>query len=111
MQALADLLKDALDRRVLVREDLYTTEPAVIGKFRADPRSAAQWHRFRRLSRLRVSREKPEEPGWRSVPAKKRYIDPLVLDEGRVSCLSPEVRAMQEAFLALDFSVWLRAEE
>ena len=111
MQALADLLKDALDRRVLVREDLYTTEPAVIEKLRADPRSAAQWHRFRHLSRLRVSREKPEEPGWRSVPAKKRYIDPLVLDEGRVSCLSPEVRAMQEAFLALDFSVWLRALE
>ena len=111
MQALADLLKGALDRRVLVREDLYTTEPSVIGKLRADPRSAAQWDRFRRLSRLRVSREKPEEPGWRSVPAKKRYIDPLVLDEGRVSCLSPEVRAMQEAFLALDFSVWLRALE
>ena len=111
MQVLADLLKDALDRRVLVRKDLYTTEPVVIERLRADPRSAAQWHRFRHLSRLQVSREKPEEPDWRSVPAKKRYIDPLVLGEGRVSSLSPEVRAMQEAFLALDFSVWLRAEE
>ena len=111
MQVLADLLKDALDRRVLVRDDLYTTEPEVIKKLATDSRAAKAWTAFRHLSRLQVSREKPQGPGWCSVPAKKRYIDPLVLEKGRVSSLSPEVRAMQEAFLALDFSIWLRAAE
>lgn len=111
MQALADLLRSALDRHILVWDDLYATEPAVIAKLQSDPRSAGAWTRFRRLSRLRVSHERPEEPGWRSVPAKKRYIDPMVLDKGRVSRLSPEARAMQAEFLALDFSLWLRAEE
>lgn len=111
MQALADLLKAALERHVLVREDLYATEPEVIERLRADPRSAGDWAAFRQLSRLKVSREKPEEPGWRSIPAKKRYIDPLVLEKGRVSRLSPETQTMQADFLALDFSVWLRAAD
>ena len=111
MQALADLLKAALERHVLVREDLYVTEPEVIERLRADPRSAGDWAAFRQLSRLKVSREKPEEPGWRSIPAKKRYIDPLVLEKGRVSRLSPETQTMQADFLALDFSVWLRAAD
>ena len=109
MQALADLLKAALDRYILVWEDLYTTEPAVIEKLRADPRSAGDWAAFRRLSQLQISPEKPQEPGWHSVPAKKRYINPLVREKGRVSCLSPETQAMQSDFLSLDFSVWLRA--
>lgn len=111
MQSLADLLRAALERHVLTREDLYATEPEVIEKLRANPCSAGEWAAFQRLSRLQVSREAPESPGWRSVPAKKRYIDPLVLRKWRVSRLSPETQAMQADFLSLDFSVWLRAAD
>lgn len=111
MQTLAETLRDALNRCVLTGDDLYTTEPEVIEKLRADSCSAGNWDRFRGLSRLQVSSEKPEEPSWLSIPAKKRYIDPLVLEKGRISRLSPETRAMQADFLALDFSVWLRAAE
>ena len=46
MQALADLLRGAVDRKVLTEDDLYQTEPLVIQRLEADPVSAAQWRRF-----------------------------------------------------------------
>lgn len=37
MQALADLLRDAVNRQVLTEDDLYRTESFVIQKLEADP--------------------------------------------------------------------------
>ena len=108
MEALADLLRDALDRKVLTAGDLYTTEPEVLEKLRADRRCAQAWARFRSLSKVLVQSERPLEEDWLSVPAKKRWIDPVLIHRGRISRFSPETRAMQEEFLALDFSVWLK---
>ena len=108
MQALADLLRDALARGVLSAEDLYTTEPAVIAKLQSDPVSGAAWARFRGYTGVLRADRRPQEEGWLSVPAKKRYIDPLVRLRGRVSQWDSQVKTLQEDFLALDFSVWLR---
>ena len=108
MQVLADLLRDALARGVLSEEDLYTTEPAVIAKLQSDPVSGAAWARFRGYTGVLRADRRPQEEGWLSVPAKKRYIDPLVRLRGRVSQWDSQVKTLQEDFLALDFSVWLR---
>lgn len=55
MQALADLLRDAVNRQVLTEDDLYRTEPFVIQKLEADPASARRWRRFRRFCRVERS--------------------------------------------------------
>lgn len=109
MQALADLLRLALDRGTLTRKDLWETEPAVIGKLGKDAVCAAGWERFCRYARIRRSRERPAESGWVRVDAKKRWIDPLVLGKGRVSHWDMEIRREMDAFRSLDFSVWLSA--
>ena len=87
MQALADLLRDAVNRQVLTEDDLYRTESFVIQKLEADPASARRWRRFRRFCRVERSAERPENGLWFRIPAKLRYIDPLVAGLGRVSRL------------------------
>ena len=111
MQALADLLRDAAARRVLTEDDLYQTEPLVIQKLEADPASAAQWRQFRRLRRVERRAERPEGGIWYRIPAKLRYIDPLVAGQGRLSQLDPGVRRAQESFLATDFTRWIGVPE
>lgn len=109
MQALADLLRLALDRGTLTRKDLWETEPAVIEKLGKDAVCAAGWERFCRYARIQRSRECPAESGWMRVDAKKRWIDPLALGKGRVSRWDMETRREMDAFRTLDFSVWLSA--
>ena len=108
MQALADLLRTALNRGVLTGDDLYGTEPQVIRKLKADTVCAAQWRRFRGYRRLLRRADQPEKPGWVQVPAKLRCIDPLVLDQGRVSRLCPRLAQALTAFRQTDFTCYLR---
>ena len=72
MQALADLLRDAVNRQVLTEDDLYRTESFVIQKLEADPASARRWRRFRRFCRVERSAERPENGLWFRIPAKLR---------------------------------------
>ena len=111
MQALADLLRAAVNRQVLTEDDLYRTESFVIQKLEADPASARRWRRFRRFCRVERSAERPENGLWFRIPAKLRYIDPLVAGLGRVSRLDAGVRQAQEAFLATDFACWIGVPE
>ena len=111
MQALADLLRGAVDRKVLTEDDLYQTEPLVIQRLEADPVSAAQWRRFRRFCRVERRMDRPEGGIWYRIPAKLRYIDPLVADRGRVSRLDEGIRQAKETFLATDFACWIGVPE
>ena len=107
MQALADLLRLALERGVLTHRDLWETEPAVIEKLNADPVCGDAWGRFRSYSRVLRSEERPPNGCWIRVNAKKRWIDPLVPGLGRVSRWDAGVRREMEAFQTLNFSQWL----
>ncbi len=138
MQSLADLLRYALQEGVLTPDDLYTTEPQVIQKLSAHPATAARWRRFTTYSTIHSAAQRPaqndtqsaegEEFGdrlngeeienatqrpaqgeWLRVPAKKRYIDPLLADGRRASQASPAFAAALTAFLALRFDDWLSA--
>ena len=107
MQALADLLRLALERGVLTHRDLWETEPAVIEKLNADPVCGDAWRRFQSYSCVLRSEERPPNGCWVRVNAKKRWIDPLVPGLGRVSRWDTGVRREMEAFQGLDFSQWL----
>ena len=111
MEALAALLRDALDRGVLAPADLMGTEPAVIARLRADTVSGPAWDRFRRFHTIRTAAgERPEGGFWVRVNAKRRWIDPLAVGRGRVSAWSPAFREALTSFLSLDFTRWLSAE-
>lgn len=110
MQALADLLRAALDRGVLTESDLHTTEPLVIRKLEADPETAAMWRRFRAYRRLDRAPRQPAGTGWIQVPAKLRYIDPLITGVGRVSRCSPRIAGLLAEFRRTDLACWLRGE-
>ena len=110
MQYLADLLRQALKRGILTEADLYTTEQRVIEKLRSDDGLRLEWDRFTAFSSLEYRDTKPEGPGWICVSAKRRYIDPYVMDKGRVSALSPKAADAMASFLNRSFDVWMRAQ-
>ena len=56
------------------------------------------WLAFCRLSRVSKA-EGPGEFSYR-IPAKKRYIDPLILGCGRVSQIFPDFKQEVDSFLA-----------
>jgi len=103
MERLSRLLRKALDENIITRQDLYTTEAQVIEKLlRQD------WESFCRLSRVfRV--DAPGEFSYR-VPAKKRYIDPMVRGQGRVSEIFPEFKEQVEEFLSRSQDYYIYAE-
>ena len=110
MQILSELLRFALDCGVLAEADLYTTEPEVIAKLTADERTAAAWKRYCAYRTTR-RRPEPEDGGeWRRIPAKKRYIDPLIRGVGRVSAHSDAFRAARDAFLSDPQTDWIAGE-
>ena len=110
MQALAELIREAVDAGVLTENDLHTTEPEIIHKLLADTAGAERWRQFTSYSRILTAKERPAQGYWLRVNAKKQYIDPLVQNGRRVSELSEPFRQELSAFLAKDFDYWLGAE-
>ena len=110
MEALAGLLRTAMERKVLSSGDLLTTEPEVIKKLRRDAFCAAEWEQFRGYSRILRSADRPETGAWLRVDAKKRWIDPLARGCGRVSVWDAAAAEEMRAFRELDFSDWLCGE-
>ena len=110
MQMLSELLRDAIRGGVLTEADLLTTEPEVIAKLLRNGRTAAAWRRYRAYHLTRRV-ETPEVEGERRrIPAKKRYIDPLIAGVGRVSAHSEAFRAAKDAFLSDPQTEWIAGE-
>ena len=110
MQYLADLLKKSLEWGVLKPEELYGTETQVISRLLTDERSAALWKEYRNLSRIAVSKERPEDCYSVRVPSKLRWIDPLFLQGEKTIRISKVSRAVREGIEKLrhtDFDTWL----
>ncbi|MBQ7599707.1 MAG: HD domain-containing protein [Clostridia bacterium] len=105
MQRLSEVIALAIEKKVIKRADLYTTETEVIRKLMSDPETSDMWKRYRCLSTLT---DIPVYGAGRVISAKKRYIDPLVISgEGtamRLSGLDPDFRRSMEKFLSTDFS-------
>lgn len=111
MQYLAELLGEAIAAGVLARDDLWRTEPEVIALLTADPSFSEKWRRFRALNateRGAAGRVPAEADGWRVIPAKKRWIDPLV-GGVRATRLFPDYAGAARAFLARSQSIPVRA--
>ena len=109
MQILSELTADAIKKGVLSPDDLYGTEAAVIAKFLADDGTRRRWLRYRALHEMVTDPPLAPEQDRRVVPAKRRYIDPLVEGRGRLSALSPAFAHAVAAFLSQDQGRWICA--
>ena len=107
MQYLADLLKLAVNKNIITLDDFYTVENQVIIKLKTDDELKSLWDNFRNLSQIYTSKEKPENGYWVNIPAKRRYINPQVVSQGRVSNLSQKLSKEINDFLNVDFNIWL----
>lgn len=109
MQMLAELLRDAVSRGVITENDLYTTEPQIISRLLSDKAMAVGWSNFCAYREILRREQLGTEENWRKISAKKRYIDPLVLHQGRVSTVSPVFAAKLCTFLRQNQASWLLA--
>ncbi len=107
MQMLAELLGQAIRSGVLTEADLMTTETNVTQKLAAAPGYAPKWARFRAYREMTAQASPGPEEGWRQIRAKKRYIDPFVAGQGRVSDLDPAFRQELLSFLTQSQEEWL----
>lgn len=113
MQCVADIVHYALQTDVLCREDLNTTEAAVIEKLKKDPDTAELWRRYTSVSQVQTDKERNLDAYCVNIAAKKRYINPLVAtDKGiiRTSEADQGIHKKMCGFLELDFDKWLYAE-
>jgi HD superfamily phosphohydrolase len=110
MQMLSELLHFALDRGVLSEADLHTTEPAVIEKLLGNAETAVRWNGYCAMHAIRRAAAPQDGGAWRKIAAKKRRIDPLIRDVGRVSAYSERFRKEINAFLADPQTDWIAAE-
>ena len=109
MQSLADLLKTAIQRRILAEADLYARESDVIDRL-AESEMLVRWEEFRSYREV-VQADRPGNDGrWLRVVAKKRFIDPYVLGVGRVSEIFPDFREQLNAFRNLPLDNWICAK-
>lgn len=107
MQMLSELVKEALARGVITERDLSTTEPELISRLLSDAWAAGQWTKYRAYQAIRRSSKPDTEGDWRRISAKKRYIDPLVIGQGRLSAISPDYNGEKERFLQESQEAWL----
>ena len=107
MQMLAELLRHAVLLGVVTEADLFSTEPALIARLEADEDTASLWRDFRSYRRILSADHPGVEGRWRTIRAKKRCIDPMVRDRGRVSELSPLFAEKLHAFRESSQDAWL----
>ena len=108
MQILSELIGKGISLGILTKRDLYTTEQAVIRKLLSHPETKKDWEAFRSMSEM-LKEEEILAGKERVIPAKKRCIDPLVIDEGRLSENDPLFRKELDAFLNISFGKKLSA--
>ncbi len=109
MEYLAVLLKKAVGAGILDDADLRSTESSVIAKLQQSA-MADDWEHYTRLQRIQRA-DTPVNDAWVQVNAKRRFIDPLCRDHGRVRMWSKRFHDELEEFLQRDFSKYLYADE
>lgn len=108
MERLAELLKKAVQKNILKQSDLYHDEEYTAAILK-DSSLGGEWKQFCSLSSVQESCR--HEDGSICVNAKKRWINPLVRDRGRVFDISESFRIEAEEFLKESYEEeWLRGD-
>jgi HD superfamily phosphohydrolase len=112
MQYLADMIKYAIQNKILSFDDLFTTESYIIQKLKNNPKSFEVWNNYTKISMVAATDKKVPNIYCVNIPAKKRYINPLVLigtSIKRVADVDEVSKENIEKFLLLNFNKWIYA--
>lgn len=112
MQYLADIIQLAISTSVLLFDDLFTTESNVISKLKRSNKTSKLWDTYTKISAVSTTDNRKSDVYCVNIPAKKRYIDPLVLTETspkRISSIDNATKNKIDEFLNLDFDKWIYA--
>lgn len=110
MQFLADLMRAAIQKQAVDPEALYLTEKEVIQKMCRDDAVRRLWEEFVHIKGVGISGGKLSDRYCVKVPAKKRYINPLVLTGDtpkRAADADQGIRSEMQAFLEDSYDRWL----
>ncbi len=103
MQALALILRKAIDLKVISYQDLYLKEKELISKLRENDLTKKDFTDYLNLKTVKRSRSYlPLEKYCFNIKAKKRYIDPYVFKKGRLSSISLDYKKEVSSFLNED---------
>lgn len=110
MQALADLLKEAVHDNVITEQDFYLTEKALIQKLTDDSKYSEKWTEYCSYSKMYTTDRPCDDRRWIKVFAKKRYIDPFISGYGRVSQIYREFSENLRTFKEASQDYWICGE-
>lgn len=106
MQFLADIIKRAIQNRVIQEKELYKlTETEIVNRIISsrNQKLIYEWKLFCNLRQIQRAEEKPKDDTyWIKVDVKKRYIDPLIRQEDkveRISKISSEIKKEIQKFV------------
>lgn len=111
MQALADIIHYAIDNHILTKQDLYQDEPYVIQCLCSHSTTKEMWLTFTQYSQIKKAYQRPNHGYWLQVNAKKRYINPLIINKGRVTHVSPKINALIQKFIQSNFHDYISASD
>lgn len=109
MEILARILKAAIERHTITEDDLYTEEPILLEKLKEDSLFVSDFRRFRNMDHILVS--ETEKEGYFKVSSKKRYINPLVMNKGRIKDISCSAKKAIDEYLSFSFDRYLSIED
>ncbi len=107
MQSLALLLKQAVKDGIITSDDFYTTEPEIIEKLTKNQKYNELWKQYRKMEKVYTS-QTPKD-GYLKIFAKKRYINPYVLNKGRITDINPQIKEELETFVSIKYDYYVKA--
>lgn len=107
MEYLSRVLKKAMERNVISMKDLYLTESELMEKLRQDEETKKDFQSFENLHRV-MKENDPTGPLSFHIPSKKRYIDPYVIGNGRLSSIDKDSKNEIQDFLDESFDYYVK---
>lgn len=111
MQLLSEIIEQAIRWHVLQEEELYTDEETVISRLVSDERTLRMWNQLTQLHEVKRAINKPDKGIWRKVNAKKRWINPMSVDSGRMMEYSNAFHREVSEFLNQDFKEYIGSDD
>lgn len=105
MQYLAELLKTAIEYKIIQYHDLYQDEPYIIHKLETSILQT-QWNHFKQLTTMYTNTTQSSED-YRKIFAKKRYINPYIQNKGRLTSIDTNYAYQLQQFLDYSFDYWI----
>ena len=111
MEFMADVVKKAIEIGVLELDDLWrVSERQVVDRIRRSRVFRRAWRQFENMTECETSDEKIAAGYCKKIPAKKRYVNPLVVTSGgnvRINEISDVANESIQGVLGHRFDEWI----